>query len=174
MRIMHRSDLLRLGKEVVSWQAGELQHYSTAIGASDAPADDCSDIVVAEANHQNFFPMGGGDSEHLARLAAAGVVDPCAPGWKLTKVGIASLKTVIELTSPTPVLRVRPDIPLADRTTVELLITLQSDGWRLKAWPRGRPPTHTAAAEDKARPEHNTYVGGCYYTRVKITHICIT
>jgi hypothetical protein len=82
----------------------------------------------------------------LRSLQAHGFVEPLSSGglamWRLTVEGMKTLMSVMVLGQHRHVYEVREGVMLEDRTTFELIKTLQNAGWTWRKW---QPPSRRSA-----------------------------
>ena len=73
--------------------------------------------------------------EQHGLVAAAGHEDV---RWSFTELGTKELTSCLRLSAPSRVFQLREGIPLQDKTTYELMMSLQEEGWE---WQRWVPPS---------------------------------
>ena len=94
------------------------------------------------------------------------VAEPIVGSFQLSEEAFARIQQVRRTVSFHPVLEVRLDLELEDRTTMELILMLQNGGWQMELH-RGRQATKPLKLGN-IRPEHLIYYANA--SKLELNH----
>jgi hypothetical protein len=137
-------------------------------------------LVDAAAFHNNADSTGFRPSsdqvDGLRRLGLHGLVLQKGQGelapWFLTAEGTARIVRCSSASKPQAVFQVRDDpIPLTDRSTYELLVKLEQDGWTWRPWvpPSGRTRRNEDSFQPYRRGHEKNWFSGKAVSRSYVT-----
>ena len=67
--------------------------------------------------------------------------------WALSDMGMVDLRMHTRIEAPKQILKPREDMPIMEQTDLELLTTLEIEGWEWKPMPSRRPPAYSVGSE---------------------------
>ena len=138
----------------VEWQLDGSRPFTLANGIGSLDVNKVLAKLVPGYSTQQFSAQSVEEDSILAQLSQKGLAARSENGWALTDLGRKSLIPCGEVHSCRSVADLRQNVEVADKTTYELILSLQQTGWQHRHYNAGkgapRLPAYIPGTSDKA------------------------